>query len=58
MMMHAIENAMLHLSEAIHLYKAMHKDTHKSAEILLKILPLMQNPEDTRYVRTYSIRIL
>ena len=48
MTMYAIENAILHLSEATHLYKVMQKDTNKSSAILLKILPLLAHPNDAR----------
>ena len=54
MMMHAIENTVLHFSEALQLFQTMNKETNKTAAILLKILPLLQEPQDTKNMLLYA----
>ena len=54
MMLHAIENTVLHFDEGMQLYKFMHKETNKTASILLKILPLLQKPEDVRNMLAFA----
>jgi len=50
MMGHAVENTILALSEANQLYETMHKDSLKTSSLLMKLLPLLDNPADTRKV--------
>ena len=54
MMLHAIENTILHFDEGMQLYKFMHKETNKTASILLKILPILQKPEDVRNMLAFA----
>ena len=43
----------VHLAGAISLYETMHKETGKMAPILLKVLPLLENPSDARELLLY-----
>ena len=43
----------MHLAGAISLYETMHKETGKMAPILLKVLPLLENPSDARELLLY-----
>ena len=54
MMMHAIENTVLLFSEAMHIFDVMNKETNKTAAILMKLLPLLQNPEDSKKLILYA----
>jgi hypothetical protein len=48
MLGHVIENTKLHLAEAIQVYETMYQETGKTSAVLMKILPLLADPEEAR----------
>jgi hypothetical protein len=48
MLHHAVETTKLLITEAIHLYEVMYQETGQTSSVLMKILPLLANPEDAR----------